>query len=332
MTEPHPFARFINILGRGKTLTRALTIEEAEEAFGFILDGKVLPEQLGAFMMLLRVKEEVGAEIAGFTRAVRARLAAPAGAADVDWPSYAGKKRQQLWYLLAALCMARSGVRVFMHGTEGHTPGRVYTREVLGRLGVPLAGSLTEAAEHLKARNFAYAPLETFSPRLHALFGLKAILGLRSVAHTLARQINPMGAPATLQGIFHPGYMAIHLDAGLLLGDARLAVFRGEGGEVERRPNKPCEVWSIANGEKLVERWAPLLPEPVQEAQEDMDPARLVAVWRGEQADEYGEAAVIGTIAIALRTMGKAGTMAEAQTMAGVMWSARDRSQLLAAA
>ena len=32
MRQPHPFARFINILGRGKTLTRSLTLEEAEEA------------------------------------------------------------------------------------------------------------------------------------------------------------------------------------------------------------------------------------------------------------------------------------------------------------
>ena len=37
MRQPHPFARFINILGRGKTLTRSLTIEEAEEAMAMIL-------------------------------------------------------------------------------------------------------------------------------------------------------------------------------------------------------------------------------------------------------------------------------------------------------
>ena len=37
--QPHPFARFINILGRGKTLTRSLTIEEAEEAMAMILAG-----------------------------------------------------------------------------------------------------------------------------------------------------------------------------------------------------------------------------------------------------------------------------------------------------
>ena len=42
-----------------------------------ILDGEALPEQIGAFLMLLRMKEESAAEIAGFVRAVRARLPAP---------------------------------------------------------------------------------------------------------------------------------------------------------------------------------------------------------------------------------------------------------------
>ena len=46
---PHPFARFIQILGRGKTLSRSLTIEEAEEAMAMILAGDVLPEQLAPF-------------------------------------------------------------------------------------------------------------------------------------------------------------------------------------------------------------------------------------------------------------------------------------------
>ena len=87
----HPFAEFIRLLGRGKTLSRSLTPEEAERAFGMILDGAALPEQIGAFLMLLRMKEETGAEIAGFVRAARARLPAAVGPRpDLDWPCYAG--------------------------------------------------------------------------------------------------------------------------------------------------------------------------------------------------------------------------------------------------
>lgn len=325
--DMHPFARFIAILGRGRTRSRSLTVAEAEEAMAMILDGAVLPEQLGAFLMLLRVKEETPEEIAGFVRAVRARLSlpTPAPAADLDWPSYAGKKRQAPWHLLAALLLARSGLRVFMHGAAGHTPGRLYTPEVLAALGWPLARSFDEAARHLAAHNFAWLPLDAFCPRLDALFGYKPILGLRSPVHTLARLVNPLAAPATLQAVFHPGYLQIHLGAGAILGQRRLAAFRGEGGEAERRPNKPCEVWLLTDGERSVERWPALLPEPRQEAGEPLDPARLAAVWRGE-ADDYGEGAVIGTAALALRLVGRAGDMAAAEQLAAALWRERDRT------
>ncbi len=332
--EPHPFARFVAILGRGKSLTRSLTVDEAEEAMGMILRGEVRPEQLGAFLMLLRVKEESPAEIAGFVRAVRGeiRLPANAPAVDLDWSSYAGKRRQLPWYLLAALLLSRNGMRVFMHGTEGHTPGRIYTREALQEIGLPVAGSYDEAAAHLLHANFAYMPLEVMSPVLKTLIELRPVFGLRSPVHTLARMVNPFRATATIQGIFHPGYMAIHQGAAVLLGETDMAVFRGDGGEVERRPNKPAEVRTVHDGVAATETWPPLLPEPRQGPDEEMDIARLPALWRGDFADDYAEAAVIGTVAIALRLMRRAGDCDAAQRMAEDLWRNRDRANFPAVA
>lgn len=330
---PHPFARFTQILGRGKTLTRSLTEEEAEEAMGMILDGDVLPEQLGAFLMLLRVKEESPEEIAGFVRSVRKRMAlpSPVPTTDIDWSSYAGKRRQLPWFILAVLLMARNGWRIFMHGAEGHTPGRVYTRETLLRLGLPVATSFDEAAAHLNRHNFAYLPLDYISPKLAEMMGLRHILGLRSPVHTLSRMLNPFAAPCMLQGIFHPGYMDIHQKAALLLKQPHMAVFRGEGGEIERRPNKPCDVKTAHDGVPGEERWPAIFSDPRQTLEEDMDVSRLTALWNGEIVDEYGEAAVTGTVAIALRILDRAADVAEAQRLAEAMWKDRDRNSLAAA-
>lgn len=330
----HPFARFTQILGRGKTLTRSLTGEEAEEAMGMILDGDVLPEQLGAFLMLLRVKEESPEEIAGFVRGVRSRMALPSPLpkADIDWSSYAGKRRQLPWFILAALLMARNGWRVFMHGTEGHTPGRLYTQETLLRLGLPVAASFDEASAHLDQSNFAYLPLEHISPKLAEMIGLRHILGLRSPVHTLSRMLNPFAAPCMLQGIFHPGYMDIHQKAAALLKQPHMAVFRGEGGEIERRPNKPCEVRTVHDGALDEERWPAISSDPRQSQDEEMDVSRLTALWNGDIADDYGEAAVTGTVAIALRTLGRAANIEDAQAQAEAMWSDRDRGNLGAVA
>ena len=326
--EPHPFARFIAILGRGKSLTRSLTIEEAEEAMGMILAGNVLPEQLGAFLMLLRVKEESPVEIAGFVRAARAVLRPPAGApaVDLDWSSSAGKGRQLPWFILAALLLVQSGWRVFMHGGEAHIEGRIYTGAALRALGVPISASLGEAAGALAQRNFAYLPIDALCPKVADMLELRPILGLRSPVHTFARMLNPFGAPCLLQGVFHPGYLAIHRGAGLILGQPRLAVFRGDGGEIERRPSKPCDVMMAIDGEALDERWPPMIDEPRQPPDATMDLSRLAALWRGAIEDEYGEAAVVGTLAIALRALGAAASVAEAEARAKALWLQRDRS------
>jgi anthranilate phosphoribosyltransferase len=329
----HAFAAFIRILGRGKTLTRSLTAGEAEEAMGMILAGKVRPEQIGAFLMLLRVKEETGEEIAGFIRAARAALVRPAEAlaVDLDWPSYAGKKRQAPWFLLAAVLLARGGWSVFLHGLDGQAEGRVYASEALQRLGFPLAADFAEAASHLRRRRLAYLPLARINPRLAELMALKSVLGLRSPVHTLVRGLNPLGARASMHGVFHPGYVAIHRDAALALGDQRALVFRGDGGESERRPGKPCETLLIAEGRCEATRW-PAALDGRQAPTETIDLDRLEAVWRGRETDDYGEASVVGTVALALWAMGAEADPARCEARARALWDGRDRGALAAVA
>ncbi len=332
MQEAHPFSKFIAILARGKTKTRSFTLEESIEAMEMILRGEVLPEQIGAFLMLMRLKEETPEEIAGFALGARSTMVLPdtIPAVDIDWSSYAGKRRQLPWFVLSALLLARNGFKVFMHGTEGHTPGRVYTRECLEALGFPIAGSLEEAAGQIAKSNFTYVPLENIVPRLKDMIGLRPILGLRSPVHSFARMLNPFNAPAMMQGIFHRGFMDVHAGAAQLMNQPAASVFRGEGGEIERRPNKPCEVWTTSGSSDapLVEMWPRLLESGHFGADENMDIADLAAVWRGEKDNEYAEVAVTGTLAIALKLMGQADSMEAAQALADTMWADREKNQL----
>ena len=89
-TGEHPFAQYIRILGKGKKGSRELTGDEAYAAMGMLLDGEIEDVQLGAFLMLLRYKEETAEELAGFARAVQERVQAPSIKVDLDWPTYAG--------------------------------------------------------------------------------------------------------------------------------------------------------------------------------------------------------------------------------------------------
>ncbi|MEY4769176.1 MAG: hypothetical protein RL637_1815, partial [Pseudomonadota bacterium] len=95
LIDEHPFAEFIKILGKGKKGARNLTQQEAYRAMTMIVtEEQVEPEQLGAFLMLMRIKEETPEELAGFVQAARDSLnAAPPIRVDLDWSSYAGKRR-----------------------------------------------------------------------------------------------------------------------------------------------------------------------------------------------------------------------------------------------
>jgi anthranilate phosphoribosyltransferase len=324
----HPFAQYIRIIGKGKTGARSLSFDEARAAMGMILRGEVLDVQLGAFLMLLRVKEETPEELAGFVAAAREAMAAPRDiAVDLDWSSYAGKRKHYPWFLLAVKLLVANGVRVFMHGASGHTLNRLYTEDVLPLLGLRRCADWNETREAIAADGFAYLPLDALCPPLGAMIGLRNVMGLRSPVHTLARLLNPLDAPQVMQAIFHPAYRASHQAAAALLGYRNSCVIKGEGGEIERNPDGSCLALRLVDGEKQEEEWPMLFP--TRHAPEEafvLDD--FLAVWRGEKAHEYGEMAVIGTLALALLTLRRAASQDEALATARACWQARDRSAL----
>ena len=330
--QEHPFAQYVRILGKGRNGSRGLNADEAYEAMRMIMAEEVQPIQLGAFLMLMRVKEETPEEVAAAVSAIREHLAISASApkADLDWSSYAGKKRILPWYLLSALLLAQNGVKVFMHGAGGHTAGRLYTKDVLPELGVPVAKSMDEACQQLSSSNFSYIDLEYLSPRLHEIIELRPLLGLRSPVHTIARMLNPLNADHVLQGIFHPGYRPTHQEAGMHLGIPHMTVIKGEGGEIERNPDQEVLLQSVHNGEMIDETW-PAMFNKRHVRPDEMNIDDLKAVWSGELDDEYGIAAITGTVAIALYTMGRAESREKAEIEAMRMWHSRDSSRFLPA-
>lgn len=318
----HPFAQFVRMLGKGKRGARNLTRDEARDAMGMLLDGKVEDTQLGAFLMLLRHKEESAEEMAGFADAVRERLQTPAIQLDLDWPSYAGKKRHLPWFLLAAKALANSGIRILLHGGGAHTAGRMYSEQLLETLHIPLCRSWNSVEQALDQQHVAFIPLGDWMPQLQRMIDLRNILGLRSPIHSLARILNPLGARCGLQSIFHPGYQAVHREASQLLGDTAV-VIKGEGGEIEVNPDATSHFYGTANGVNWDEDW-PALSAQRHVKPATLQPEHLAAFWRGEVIDAYGQLAVISTMAMALRGLGRSrdAAFAEAQRC----WDARNLS------
>lgn len=319
--EPeHRFAPYVRTLGRGPGRSRALTRDEARDALAMVLRGEAAPEQVGAFLMLLRYRGEAADEISGLIEAARDVFQAgpPPGCPPVqlDWPSYgAGRTRGEPWFLLAALALAASGVTVLMHGSNEFSQGAA-VEAGLAALHLPVCRSRDEAAAELAARRFAYLPLAALSPALDRLLTLRSLLGLRSPINTVVRLINPFDAPCAVDGVFHPPYIEVHLGAAERLGRHRLAVVKGGGGEAERNPAKPTTVhlWDATAGR--AELLLPPTPLPGE-------PGTLADAWRNGAGP--GAATARATIALALLALGRATGADTADRLADTLWTARLR-------
>jgi anthranilate phosphoribosyltransferase len=319
--EPeHRFAPYVRTLGRGPGRSRALTRDEARDALAMVLRGEAAPEQVGAFLMLLRYRGEAADEISGLIEAARDTFQAgpPPGcpAVHLDWPSYgAGRTRGQPWFLLSALALAAAGVTILMHGSNEFSQGTA-VEAGLTALGLPIAHSREQAATELASRRFAYLPLAALSPALDRLLTLRGLLGLRSPINTVVRLINPFDAPCAVDGVFHPPYIEVHLGAAERLGRHRLAVVKGGGGEAERNPAKPITVhlWDKTSGR--AELLLPPTPLPG-------DAGTLADAWHTGAGP--GAATARATIALALLALGRATDADAADQQANTLWTDRLR-------
>jgi anthranilate phosphoribosyltransferase len=337
----HAFAPYVRILGKGQKASRSLTYQESIAAMEMILQEKVEAVQLGAFLMLLRIKEESAEELAGFTQAVRNQLHKQYPnknpLADIDWPSYAGKRQGAHYYILSMILLAENGIRVLCHGAQGHTEGRIYSQQIFSELGFPVATSLDDAREKVAKKNISYLPLENYCPELHRIINLRNLFGLRSPVHSFAKLINPGQCPSLFIPTFHPSYKPIHQEACNLLAEKNIMVFKGESGEAERRPSAILSIDRIKDGINQTEKWPALLDQKIESSQQASS-AQLVELWRNcdintqqKNIDEqilYAEQAIIGTCAMVLALHKKAGNPEQANELARDLWQNRNKKLL----
>lgn len=218
----------------GDAGTRDLPEREAQLLFGAMLDGGVPELELGALLLALQMKPRAYDELAGFAAAANERLFRLAVAADralpVVLPSYGGARDRPNLLPLLALLLQRFGVPVLVHGMlngEGNVPSAYVFRE----LGVMPCTSGAQAQEVLATQGLAFVPTAVLAPGLADLLSLRGRLGLRTVAHGVARLLDPV-AGDSLRVIGIAGEPAFGLVRELLLASgARALLLRDAHGE-----------------------------------------------------------------------------------------------------
>ena len=307
-------AEHVRTLGRGPGRSRNLTRDEAADAMRMMLSGDAAPEAVGALLMLMRMKGETAAEIAGLADAATGATGALPHV-DLDWPSYAaGRTRGQPWFLLSAKLVAQAGYRVLVHGWNGHD---LKVREGLAQVGIATAHDADDAARVLDCDGIVYMPLERLNPGLFRLLTLRDVLGLRSCINTVCRMLNPARATASVQGVFHPSYRLLQADAAALLGWQALSVIKGAGGEFECNPAKDVAVFGLRQ-DRHWEAVTPALRNDTLRLAE-ASRLRLPELWNGARDADFEATLVTNTAALALETLG----VRNAETTAYTLWKGR---------
>jgi anthranilate phosphoribosyltransferase len=204
---------------------------EAEEVFGWILDGDATDEEVARFLLAMTERSETADEIAGAARALRARyipVAGPDNAIDVCGTGGDGHHTLNV-STAVGLVVAACGVPVARHGNRAISSlsGVADTLEVLG-LDMAAAGRTAEKTLNEIGICFLFAP--NHHPAMVRIQPIRKALGRRTIFNLMGPLSNPVGVRRQLIGIARPGYVSIYGDAAARLGTDRTLIVSGDEG------------------------------------------------------------------------------------------------------
>jgi anthranilate phosphoribosyltransferase len=205
--------------------------DEAEAAFGAMLDGGPSDEEIAAFLVALSDRGETAAEIAGAARAMRARLipiAAPANAIDVCGTGGDGHHTLNV-STAVALVVAACGVPVAKHGNRAAS-SKAGAADTLEALGLDLDRAMETAEETLADLGICFLFAGKHHPAMGRIMPIRRAIGRRTIFNLMGPLANPAGVKRQLVGIARPAYVPIYAEALARLGTERAFVVSGDEG------------------------------------------------------------------------------------------------------
>lgn len=218
---------------------------EAEEVFGWILDGETDDDAIARFLVDMSARSETSDEIAGAARALRKRLIpvdAPEG--TVDCCGTGGDGHHTLNVSTAvSLVVAACGVPVAKHGNRAASSksGAADTLEVLG-LDMEAAGKSAEKT--LAELGICFLFAKNHHPAMGPIQPIRQKLGVRTIFNLMGPLSNPAGVKRQLIGIARPAYVPIYAAAKAKLGTDRTFIASGDEG---------LDELSLAGGNELAD-------------------------------------------------------------------------------
>ena len=237
---------------------KSLSQDEAVEAFELVMSGAATPAQIGGLLIAMRVRGETVDEIAGATRAMRAKVLpvrAPEGAIDTCGTGGDGKGTFNV-STCTAFVVAGAGVPVAKHGNRAIS-SRSGSADVLRELGVNI-----EASPETISRCIAKCGLGfMFAPAHHAAMrhvaAIRTELSTRTIFNLLGPLANPAGAKFQIVGVFGKEWVEPIAQVLALLGTERAWVVHGSDGLDELTTTGVSDVAVVDDGRVATFRISP---------------------------------------------------------------------------
>ncbi len=219
---------------------------EAEQLFGRMLDGGMADDEIAAILIELADRGETAEEVAGATRAMRARMkriAAPANAIDVCGTGGDGQHSLNV-STAVAIVVAACGVPVAKHGNRAAS-SKAGAADTLEALGLDLAKASENAAATLADIGICFLFAQAHHPVLARVGPIRKALGRRTIFNLLGPLANPAGVRRQLVGVPTPALLSTYHDALTMLDMDRAMVVSGEEGLDEVSISGPSRIATI---------------------------------------------------------------------------------------
>ena len=225
--------------------TRHLAEAEAEEVFGWILDGEADDDAIARFLVDMSARSETSEEIAGAARALRHRMipiAAPEG--TVDCCGTGGDGHHTLNVSTAvSLVVAACGVPVAKHGNRAAS-SKAGAADTLEALGLDMEAAGRSAEKTLAELGICFLFAKNHHPAMGRIQPIRQKLGVRTIFNLMGPLSNPAGVRRQLIGIARPAYVPIYAAAKARLGTERSFIASGDEG---------LDELSLAGGNELAD-------------------------------------------------------------------------------
>ncbi len=307
----------------GAAAERALSPDEAKQAFTMLFEGEATPAQIGGLLMALRTRGETVEEYAAAAAVMRAKcnaVKAPADSMDIVGTGGDGKGTLNI-STATAFVVAGAGVPVAKHGNR-NLSSKSGAADALGEMGINVMLGAQAVEKALESCGICFMMAPMHHPAMAHVGPVRAELGTRTIFNILGPLTNPAGVKRQLTGAFSRDLIRPMAETLGALGSERAWLVHGSDGTDELAISGVSWVAELHEDGTVTEREVyPAeagLPEHPFEDIVGGSPFENAQAFRALLAGEHSayRDAVLLNAAAALYVAGKVDTLKEGAQMA----------------